>query len=373
MEQVGLVISTQPEAVLVALSGSWKLAQSAALKEQCKAIALPKEAKAIHVDGSALSSIDTLGAYLLLDFLRANKVDPAEVHFVGFQPAHRELLALTFERTADGGSMPRLHHLGLVARLGKGTLDSLGVVTGLIHFIGQTVFEAVAIVRHRRLRWKELVVQLEQVLLNAIPVTLLVMFLIGVVIAYLFAGQVEKYGANIFIVDAVAISLCRELCPVIVAIIVAGRSGSAFTAQIGTMKLNQEIDALQTLGLSPLQVLVMPRLIALALAMPFLVLLGDVIGIGGGLLVAHANLGVTGPTFIQRLQTVLTVRSFLVGIVKAPVFAAFIAVIGCRMGLAVENNARSVGINTTATVVQSLVSVILLNAAFAIIFINLHI
>jgi phospholipid/cholesterol/gamma-HCH transport system permease protein len=196
----------------------------------------------------------------------------------------------------------------------------------------------------------------------------LVTFLIGVVVAYLSAMQLQKYGANIFIVDGIGLTMARELSPVLVAIIVAGRSGSAFTAQIGAMKINEEIDALQALGLSPIHVLVLPRLIALILAMPLLTFVGDVIGIAGGALIANEMLGITPITFYERLQTVLPLKAYLVGLGKAPVFAAVIALIGCRMGFRVENTATSVGINTTSTVVQSIVSVILLDAAFAVIF-----
>ena len=157
------------------------------------------------------------------------------------------------------------------------------------------------------------------------------------------------------------------------AIIVAGRSGSAFTAHIGTMKLNEEIDAMQTIGLSPIRVLVLPRILALMVAMPLLTFIGDVVGIFGGMLISDLRLGISMTTFLNRLQVVVPVRSFMVGLIKAPVFAIFIAVIGCRLGLTVENNARSVGLSTTATVVRSIVAVILLNAAFAVLFVELGI
>ena len=223
------------------------------------------------------------------------------------------------------------------------------------------------------LRHKELSVQIQDTGLNAVPIVSLLTFLIGIVIAYLTGVQIEQYGANIFIVDGVSLAMCRELSPILVAIIVAGRSGSAFTAQIGAMKLNEEVDAMSTLGLSPIRVLVLPRLLALVLIMPVLVFIGDIAGIMGGLVIADLRLGVTAATFIERLHAVLWVRSVMVGIIKAPIFGLFVATIGCRMGLMVENNARSVGLNTTKTVVQSIVAVILLNAAFAVLFSELRI
>jgi phospholipid/cholesterol/gamma-HCH transport system permease protein len=264
--------------------------------------------------------------------------------------------------------------LGIIGRIGKGSSETGTLLMRLTEFIGESSAELARSFGHpRRFRLKELFVQLELAGVDAIMIVALVTFLIGIVIAYLFGIQIEKYGANIFIVDAVGLAICRELSPILVAIIVAGRSGSAFTAQIGTMKLNEEIDAMRTLGLSPMRVLVVPRMLALMISMPLLVFIGDVAGILGSMVISDLRLGITGITFLERLHTVLPVRSFLVGMIKAPVFAAFIAIIGCQLGLAVENNARSVGINTTATVVRSIVAVILLNAAFAIIFVELKI
>jgi len=162
--------------------------------------------------------------------------------------------------------------------------------------------------------------------------------------------------------------VCRELSPLLVAVIVAGRSGAAFTAQIGTMKVQEEIDAISTLGLSPIQVLVLPRLVAITVALPLLVFVGDLAGIAGGMLIAAWQLEIFATTFLDRLHGVLPLSAPVVGLVKAPVFAAFIALIACRMGMLVARDARSVGINTTSTVVQSIVWVIVLDAVFAVVF-----
>ncbi|MDH5343511.1 MAG: ABC transporter permease, partial [Betaproteobacteria bacterium] len=201
----------------------------------------------------------------------------------------------------------------------------------------------------------------------------LVTFLIGVVIAYLLGIQALQYGANVFVVDGVGLAMCRELSPLLVAVVVAGRSGAAFTAQIGTMKVQQEIDAISTLGLSPVQVLVIPRLVAIIIALPLLVFVGYIAGILGGMLICAVQLDITPLTFLDRMHSVLPTSAPVVGLVKAPVFAAFIAIIACRMGMLVARDARSVGLNTTSTVVQSIVWVILLDAVFAIIFQHLDI
>jgi phospholipid/cholesterol/gamma-HCH transport system permease protein len=231
------------------------------------------------------------------------------------------------------------------------------------------VLEALTLVRRpARFRLRETVSQFESVGLDAVPIVALVNFLIGVVFAYLLGVQALRYGANIFVVDGVGLAVCRELAPLLAAIIVAGRSGAAFTAQLGTMKVQEEVDAISTLGLSPIQVLVIPRLVAIVVALPLLAFVGCAAGIGGGMVVGALQLGIPPPTFLDRLHATLPVNHVIVGLAKTPVFAAFIALIACRMGLLVARDARSVGINTTSTVVQSIVWVIVLDAVFAVAF-----
>jgi phospholipid/cholesterol/gamma-HCH transport system permease protein len=179
--------------------------------------------------------------------------------------------------------------------------------------------------------------------------------------------QAQQYGATIFVVDGVGIAICRELSPILVAVIVAGRSGAAFTAQIGAMKVQEETDAISTLGLSPIQVLVIPRLVAIVVGLPLLVFVGDLAGIGGGIVISSLQLDISPTMFVNRLHAVLPMSAFVVGVAKAPVFAAFIATIACRMGMSVERDARSVGEHTTSTVVQSIVWVIVLDAVFAVV------
>lgn len=367
-----LQLRREGDAVVLLPQGAWRIANLAEIDRDVRQLRLPPNAKTI-VNGSHLDGIDTAGALVLFQLVQRAGGKPKEVSLSDVAPEHERLMALV----RDSLEPPRKlggRALSPIQKLGAATLRAHAAIGALMRIIGETTVEGFrSLAKPARLRLKELFVQLELGFLDAIPIIILVTFLVGVVIAYLFAIQIEKYGANIFIVDGVGYAMCRELSPVIVAIIVAGRSGSAFTAQIGTMKLNEEIDAMLALGLSPMRVLVLPRLFALVIALPLLVFVGDVASIIGGMLIADLRLGITGTTFIDRLQTVLPLQTFLVGLGKAPVFAAFIAVIGCRMGLAVENNARSVGLNTTSTVVQSIVAVILLDSAFAVIFAELGI
>ena len=346
------------------LSGSWviSMAKSLAEIEQTKA-------KAQVLDASALDALDTRGA---LSLVRLRTSSAAQLR--GLNPQQAALVKLV-DPCAAKISTPLVEQQDdFVMRLGKSTLQILGHVTGLLNALGRALCGILDLIKSpRRLRTREFFVQLELTCVHAIPIIALLTFLVGTVIAYLFASQIVKYGANIFVVDGIALAMCRELSPLIIAVVVAGRSGSAFTAQIGTMKLNEEIDALVTFGLSPLQVLVIPRVLALMIAMPLLTFIGDIIGIAGGMIVSEWYLGITPTTFIERLQNVLKLKSYFVGIGKAPVFAIFIALIGCRMGLNAENNARSIGINTTSTVVQSIAAVIIVNAFFAVVFVELGI
>lgn len=350
------------------LAGAWRLAAARPLATDLDAIAA-ELAGVVAVDGAALEAIDTAGALLVLTRLRTAGVDPGRVALTGFSPAHGRIVALVLERldATVGPAAGRAE--GAFARLGRAAVTLGGTIHGHLGVLGLAVTESTrALLRPATLRRRELFTQLGQTGVNAMPVVMLVTFLIGVVFAYLLGLQASQYGANIFVVDGVALGITREFSPLIVATIVAGRSGAAFTAQLGTMKLTEEIDAIRTLGLSAEQVLVVPRVLALVVTLPLLVFVGDVAGLMGAMAIAAGMLDVTPHTFVERLHTALDPRHYLIGLGKAPVFALFIAVIGCRMGLAVARDTRSIGINTTSTVVQSIVVVILLDALFAVVF-----
>ncbi len=261
-----------------------------------------------------------------------------------------------------------------LARLGRWSIELRHSVKSVLQFIGGLAVEMGRLIASpSRFRMKEFTNQLEEVLILALPLAFSMMFLLGIVFSYLLGLQAKQYGANIFVVDGSILALCRELSPVIVAILVAGRSGAAMTAQLGTMKVYEEIDAMSVLGLSPTAVLVIPRILALVIALPLLVFVGDVAGILGSMLVAAGQLDITPTVFIHRMEAVFEMKTLLIGLLKAPVFAVFIAIIASYMGLNVARDARSIGLNTTSTVVQSIVAVILLNAVIAITLVELGI
>ncbi|WP_236860699.1 MlaE family ABC transporter permease [Candidatus Reidiella endopervernicosa] len=254
-------------------------------------------------------------------------------------------------------------------RIGREFYHHLQIDTSLLEFIGEIgLLLWRAILNPLRIRFKALLTTIKEVGFDALPIIGLLSFLTGIVLAYQGAVQLQRFGANIFIVDLVSLSLLRELSPLLTAIIVAGRSGSAFTAQIGTMKVTEEIDALRTMGIAPLEQLVIPKLLALIIALPLLTIFADILGILGGMLMAYIELGVGASAFVDRLSEAVSLSSFLTGLAKAPVFAAVIAIVGCFQGFQVTGSAESVGRQTTVSVVQSIFMVIVIDAIFSVIY-----
>jgi phospholipid/cholesterol/gamma-HCH transport system permease protein len=239
----------------------------------------------------------------------------------------------------------------------------------LLSFVGETALAFAASVRQpSRWRWRPILFNIRSSGFNALPIVGLLSFLIGVVVAYEGAGQLRQYGANIFVADLVGVSMLREFAPLITAIIIAGRSGSAYAAQIGTMAVTEEIDALRTLGIAPLELLVLPKLVALVIVLPLLTVFADVLGVFGGMLMARTQLGVGFAEFIDRFAKAVSMSTYLVGLAKAPVFAAIIVLVGCFQGLRTRGGADSVGRQTTRAVVQATFLVIVADALFAVAF-----
>lgn len=370
MADPGLQVRQEGGRTVVYAAGSWVLARIDALSRQ-PGLSLGPDAV---VDGSAVEALDTSGAYRLMAALREAGASPARVEMRGLPQPLVPVWKLVAGHFLNVPEPAARMSPGLVYRIGLGTSVMGQHVAGITNFVGRLAMESLRLAHSpAKFRWREFAGQLEAIFVYAIPITVAMIFLMGVVFAYLMGVQAQKFGANIYVVDGVAAAVLRELSPVIVAILVAGRTGAAITAQLGTMKVNEEIDALSVLGLSPFAVLVVPRILALVIALPLLVFLGDLGGLVGGMLVAKAQLGLEYSQYWDRLDLVLKMKTFLVGVGKAPVFAVFIGLIACRMGLSTARDARSVGLNTTSTVVQSIVAIIVLNAVFAIIFVELEI
>lgn len=242
-----------------------------------------------------------------------------------------------------------------------------------LHFLGEvTASIGTSLVQPRRIRWRVMLFHMQSAGVQALPIVGLLAFLLGVVVAYQGAAQLQLYGANIFVADLVGFSMLREFAPLITAIIVAGRSGAAYAAQIGTMQVTEEVDAMRTLGIEPLEQLVLPKLLALLLALPLLTVFADMAGIAGGMLMAQGRLEVGYTEFLGRLVKAVSVSDYLIGIFKAPVFAGLIVLVGCYQGFRTKGGADSVGRQTTRSVVQSIFLVIVADALFSVAFSVLH-
>jgi phospholipid/cholesterol/gamma-HCH transport system permease protein len=263
---------------------------------------------------------------------------------------------------------------GLVAQIGRAAFEVYKEAESLLDFFGNMVITLVKLARHPHSgHWKDIAPLCEKTGANAVPIVLLINFLVGFVMAFQSAKQLKVFGANIYVADLVGISLTRELAPLMTAIIVCGRSGAAFAAELGSMKVNEEIDALRTLGLSPFGWLVIPRVLALLLVVPLLTLMADLVGITGGLLVGILDLGLTPQGyFIETLKSVLG-WDVLTGLIKSLVFAASIALIACQQGFAASGGAEGVGQRTTSSVVSTLFALVIIDAIFTVIFRSLNI
>ena len=359
--------TSEDEATVLYLQGAWHLANLPEVAGEIRALTLPSGRPCV-LDGSRLEALDTATCFVLLGRLASAGFTPATVSIRRAEQRHTRLLALVHERMGAPAAAATSRHDDVLVRLGRATARAGHDLAQHTRFLGMVASECLTVLRTPRLfRWRAAIAQFEIVALDAVPIILMMGLLVGVVFAYLLGAQAQRYGATVFVVDGVGLAICRELGPILVAVIVAGRSGAAFTAQIGSMKVQEETDAIRTLGLSPIQVLVIPRLAAIVLGLPVLVFLGDLAGIGGGMLISASQLGLPPAAFASRLHDVLPASAVVIGLVKAPVFAAFIALIACRMGLTVTRDSRSVGEHTTGTVVQAIVSVITLDAVFAVV------
>ena len=258
-------------------------------------------------------------------------------------------------------------------RLGRRILTGLQGPADALHFLGEITLAVGDCLRQpKRIRWRVVLFNVKSAGVDALPIVGLLAFLLGVVVAYQGAAQLQLYGANIFVADLVGLSMLREFAPLITAIIVAGRSGSAYAAQIGTMVVTEEIDAMRTIGIEPLELLVLPKLLALVLALPLLTVFADAAGVAGGMLMAQGRLGVGYVEFLDRLVKAVSTTDYLVGVLKAPVFACLIVVVGCYQGFRTRGSADSVGRQTTRSVVQSIFLVIVADALFSVAFSMLH-
>jgi phospholipid/cholesterol/gamma-HCH transport system permease protein len=362
-------LEREDDVLRLVAGGDWVIAHTHAIE---KTLTGPPagEPRHVQVELAEVGAMDTAGAYLIARWLRHFAHQGSAIELRAANPAHEALIKRV--EIAQRASLSRPRHSALAQlafRVGAATLGFGKVARDLLGFFGLVCVTLVGtLLRPRRLRFVSVVAHIERIGLHALPILGLLSFLIGVVLAYQGADQLRYYGAEIFTVNLLGVSILRELGILLTAIMVAGRSGSAFTAEIGTMKVNEEVDAMRTLGLDPIEVLVLPRVIAMAIALPILTLYASLMALAGGAIMAMVELDIGLPQFLTQLREAITATTFWVGMVKAPVFAFLIALVGCFEGLQVSGSAESVGKHTTKAVVESIFLVIIADAAFSILF-----
>ncbi len=350
------------------LSGSWTVL-CLGVDTPC---ALPQNLAGttkVIIDGHNLTALDLAGTRAVLDLqLRLQQAGIGQVVMEGFSEAQRNLLVLVKETPlVQPPSPPRPV---LLENIGRVTFAALADMLAYLAFIGSLTFQTLRwLLDPRRIRLRAILAEMQIAGVNALLIVGLLSFLMGIVIAYQGGGPMDKYGANIFIVDLVGLTMLREIAPLVTAIIMAGRTGSAYTAEIGAMRITEEVDALRSLAIHPLEILALPKLVAMMVVMPLLIVFADFAGLAGGIVVSDLMFGVNLANYLERLpQTFLMPSSFWVGLVKAPVFALIITSIGCHQGFQVRGGATSVGYATTRSVVQSIFLVIVVDAVFSIVF-----
>lgn len=324
----------------------------------------------IFIDVSEVAKLDTFGAWLIERLRRSLTKGPVEAQIAGLSANYSSLVDEVRQvRATPVVETSAVTITGMLEQIGRAVAGVAGTMAGLLDMLGAVLASGGRVLIHpRSLRLTSTVHHLEQVCWRAVPIIVLITFLIGCIIAQQGIFHFRRFGADIFVVDMLGVLVLREIGVLLVAIMVAGRSGSAYTAELGSMKMREEIDALRTMGFDPIEVLVLPRMLALVLALPILAFLGAMAALYGGGLVAWLYGGVDPEAFLLRLRDAISIDHFIVGMVKAPVMAAVIGIVACVEGLAVQGSAESLGQHTTASVVKGIFFVIVMDGVFAIFF-----
>jgi len=356
----------------VLCQGLWDLDHLIHLQTSLKTLSVSKK-DAITINGQAVTKMDTAGAWLLTKWIQSLEQQGIAVAKKSFSEKSQTLLTLVEKHIASLSQLPSFQKNSWVTRIGKFSVEQYDEFRHYLTFVGKLSFDALRVLKNPlNFRFGSMVDIIDKTGFQALAIIALLSFMIGVVIAYQMGFQLRNYGANVFIVDLLGLSMLREFGPLLSAIMIAGRTGSSFTAQLGLMQANQEIDALSVMGVTPGELLLLPRLVGLFIALPLLTLWSDMFGIIGGMIMANNMLGVTWVEFLHRFQQEIPVRALLIGLGKAPVFALIIASIGCFQGIQVKGSSDSIGTHTTRSVVLAIFFIIVVDALFSIIFSKLR-
>ena len=364
--------ATQPNPNALRLAGTWTARGLGRFAAELDALQCDSSAPA-QIDATGIDRLDTAGAWVLHKLLNRLRADGVKATLLGLQPDFGRLLQAVTEHEEAQARAPKAAPAApaphLLERVGRRAGSAWEQFSAMLSFVGECAQAfANCVVHPARMRWRPILFNIRRAGFDALPIVGLLALLLGIVVAYQGADQLRQYGANIFVADLVGLSMLREFAPLITAITIAGRSGSAFAAQIGTMAVTEEIDAMRTLGIAPLELLVIPKVIALVIALPLLTVFADVMGVAGGMLMASSQLDVSYAEFLDRMAKAVSVTSYMVGIAKAPVFAVIISLVGCFQGFRTHGGADSVGQQTTRSVVQSIFLVIVADALFSVVF-----
>jgi phospholipid/cholesterol/gamma-HCH transport system permease protein len=361
------------------LTGEWRMLELERIDAALAGIDFAS-ARRISIGTQGLTALDLSGAWRLREFLQQARESGAQVEFRGTPPDQLRLVESTLKGDVPECAQPKREHdleslteLGL-AEIGLYSVREWRDLMAALAFLGR-VFTTIgrAVTSLQRLRPISITRHVYDTGITAMPITALIAFLISVIIAYMSAQQLRRFGAEIFVVDLVTIGVLREMGVLLTSIIVAGRSGSAFAAELGSMKLNEEVDALYAIGVDPFEALVLPRLFGLMIALPLLTIVADIIGLMGGALLCRYLLDIPITQYLTRVNEAIAPTTFWVGLMKAPVFAMLIGMAGAYRGMQVRDSSRELGRLTTVAVVQSIFLVILADALFAVLFMELGI
>jgi len=324
--------------------------------------------RAIVIDASRVDYCDGAGIAMLIDLLRQPRAANAPTSISGLRPEFEALLDQFDPAAMQVPVEAHVTRINVIAEIGRAAAITGRDIKAQIAFIGETATALWYAAKHpARIRWKDVWYTCEQVGVNALPIVALISFLLGIILAFQAAVPMRQFGAELFVADLVGLSILRELGPLMTAILLAGRSGAAFAAEIGTMKVNEELNALTTMGLDPVRFLVVTRILAALLMMPLLTLFADLIGIlGGALTMITFNIPIV--SFLHEVDSLVDVKDLLAGLAKAPVFAILIAGVGCLRGLQTQTGASAVGISATRAVVSSIVLLVVVDGIYAFVY-----
>ncbi len=353
----------------LALSGPWTVYGMGKITERLQTLN-PASGAPLKIQLAGIDALDRTGAWVLANVLRRLRVQDSAIQLTGLRPEFAQLLAEAEQQNAQPAApIPPLALAPVLERIGRSAVAAGADTLALLGFVGISAVSLLQCIVHpARLRVRSILFNIRSAGVDVLPIVGLLTFLLGVVVAYQSANQLRQYGANIFVVDLIGLSMLREFAPLITAIIVAGRSGSAYTAQIGTMAVTEEISAMRTLGIDPHQMLVVPKILALLITLPLLTVYADVLGVFGGMIMARTSLGVSFAEFMDRSIKAVDMSAYLLGVGKAVVFAAVIATVGCYQGFRASGGPDSIGRQTTKSVVQAIFLVIVVDALFSVVF-----